>query len=392
MIGLRTLVSYLTGIGRKLSPCARALMARLVTRVIVVIGHVPWIGRGMHRPEHGPRFAAVDTGRRPDPPPFAELRELDGFECVEVAADFGKEHYPLLATVLQCGPRGKLLDLRGVRGIRPDLFAELARAWRVTSDMVPRLGILVAYDTWAIFRDVALRQLEPISARGISIEMFYEQQAELSRWFACGERAPHDPAAVVLWLATEWSAATAVWPAILNATARLVDAEAGVSAPQLLIDLGAIALSVNADDARAHASTHFYAALAKLGDRPSSARARALRLLAMAQRVSDPPFARALLDKAVSTAEVAKDRVEGAHALAHLAILAREGGQPWRAARRLRDALILLRSDEAPQLRSFLHHELMIALHQQSQLRMARTASALHQVPVRHGTCTAEES
>ena len=74
MMEVRTLVNYLVRVGRWLSPCARALAARLGG--MAIIGCIPWLKHRLLSPEGATGTASAHPGREPDPAPFAELREL----------------------------------------------------------------------------------------------------------------------------------------------------------------------------------------------------------------------------------------------------------------------------------------------------------------------------
>lgn len=121
---------------------------------------------------------------------------------------------------------------------------------------------------------------------------------------------------------------------------------------------------------RARASTpeieHARAVLSWAGDKPSPARCRALRALASATlQHGEPKDALALLDAAISTAALIKDRIEEASALAESGFLAGNLGHFARAEAQFRRAIALVSVTGPLDLRATLHHNLAIALHEQ---------------------------
>jgi hypothetical protein len=297
----------------------------------------------------------------------ADLLYLAEVECVEVEPAFHERLYATVFALLQIGPRSKLLDLRAAQTIKPDLFDGLAAAWKARPGTVPRLGILLDYERWAVFRHAAARSLKPIVDRGVEVELFYAQQIDsVPLWFAHGH-AYHDQIPAVLeWLRTQWHA-TAVWPAVLSTTSMLVHACAPTEdVPDLLIGLAAIALSLGSMEAAEHAVGHARAALSWIGDKPNAARCRALRALAtatMAKGETETGFA--LLESAITTAALIRDPIEEASALQLIGRQAVRCQHFVRAEDRFRKAIDLLSNTGPSNLQATLHHELAAVLHVQ---------------------------
>jgi hypothetical protein len=319
----------------------------------------------------------------PDGPPapdahslFGEREEAIGgceaigeVEWVEVAPEFSERMYATVFARLQRGPLSKLLDLRAAELITLDLFEHLARAWKAPPGTVPRLGILLGYDGWAVLHQVAARALQPIIDEGVAVETFYEQQIHsLPAWFSRGHVRHDDIRAVMDWLRTQWRA-TATWPAVLSTTAILVHAHAPVEdVPDLLIELAAIALSFGGMEAAEQAAGHARSALAWLGDKPSVARCRALRSLATATMIKgEPEVGLALLETAITMAVMIKNQVEEARALHQIGFHALRCGHFARAEDEFCRALGLLSDHYSLHLQATLHHDLAIALHAQSK-------------------------
>jgi tetratricopeptide (TPR) repeat protein len=304
------------------------------------------------------------------PPPGGSHRvTLPDVECVEVGAKFSEPHYAQLFALLQLGPLAKLLDLRAATVIQLDLFERLAAAWTARPGTVGRLGILLGYESWVVFRNVAARRLRPIVDRGVELEIFYEQQADsLPAWFADG-RVHHDQLVEVIeWLRTQWRP-TAIWPTVLSATAMLVQASAAVDqGAELLLELAAIALSFEGADGAEQAAKHASAAVLWVGDRPSRARCRALRALATATfRAGESEAGLAHMEAALTAAMVIQDPIEEASALADLGFHALRRGHAARAEVRFRSAIALLSADGSAYLLAALHHSLADALYQQDK-------------------------
>jgi len=343
-----------------------------------------WRPRAVTNPRRGtdaaPGAPAITPGPAAPPSPappergrphrptrgFADRRELPEIECVEVAPKFNERLYPTVARLLQLGPRSKLLDLRAAKVVKLDLFEHLAHAWQAPRGTVPRLGILLDYESWAMRCNVIARKLRPIIDRGVELEIFYTQQFDhLPAWFAEG-RVHHNLPAVVEWLRTQWRPA-AVWPMVLNVTETLVLTCAEIDdVPELLLELVAIALSF--EDGAAQATKHAHTALNWVGDSPSRLRCRALRALATATlRLGDSETALELLETVITTAVLIEEPIEEASALAEIGLHALHGGHLRRAEARFRRAIEILAVSTSPTLRATLHHCLADTLHQQHE-------------------------
>ena len=288
-------------------------------------------------------------------------------ECVEVEPAFSERLYGTVCALLQLGPRSKLLDLRAATTIKPDLFDALAAAWEAPPGTVPRLGILLDYEGWAVFRHVAARSLKPITDRGVEVELFYAQQIDsLDLWFADGQMHDEPIHAVLEWLRTQWRA-TAVWPTVIGTTSLLVHACAPTEdVPDLLIELADITLTLGSMEAMEHAAGHARAALAWVGPHPSAARCRALRSLAITSILKGETEAGlALLESAVTTAELIGDPIEEASALRQIGCHAVRGQHFVRAEASFRRAMDVLSDAGSPDLRATLHCDLAVVLHAQ---------------------------
>jgi len=328
----------------------------------------------------------------PPPPPPSRAASLSArlppeVECIEVPRDFGDPLYAAVFQRLQLGPRSKVLDLRAAHKLKLDLFGRLASAWRAPPGTVPKLAVVLGYESWAVLHPVAARWLRPLVDQGVRVELFYPQQVDrLAIWFAC-ERVYHNVPAIVAWLRTEWRGAAtvpllatasakapadkaiAVWPAVLRATAKLVETHAAVEqVPELLLELSALARSFGAAESSDEAIRHVHAALHWIGDAPSAAKCRALRALALLRAArGEADDALQSLDTAVTIATVIGDRVEGASALGEIGLHAMRARQVARAERRFRRAVALLTDEDPPYLRAMLHHQLARALHEQGK-------------------------
>jgi tetratricopeptide (TPR) repeat protein len=290
-------------------------------------------------------------------------------ECVEVQPEFGPGLYPEVCALLQLGPRSKLLDLRRANTVTLDLFEGLASAWKAPPGTVRRLGVLLGYEAWAVLRHVAARRLKPISDNGVAVELFYEQQIDsLPSWFSHGQVHHDQHRAVLEWLRTKWRA-TASWPSVLSATATLVQASAPTQeVPELLLEIAAIALSFEGPEAAEQAAGHARTVFPWIGDKPSAARCRALRLLATATMAKgDVENGLAHLETAITTAMVIKDPVEEASALHQSGSHAFRGQHFARAEDRFRRALAVLSNTAPPFLVATLHHDLAAALEAQGK-------------------------
>ena len=339
-------------------------------------------------------------------PTVSEWPLLPEVECVNVLSDFGEQLYPALFERLQLGPRCKVLDLRAARVLRVDLFERLAGAWHASPVTIPKLAIVLGYESWAVLHKVARRRLQPLVDRGVAVELFYAQQIDrLPIWLA-RDRIDHDVAAVVTWLRTEWRGTAtaspppadspkvqadkvvAVWPAVLRATAKLAEKYAPVEeVPGLLLEVAALARSFGDPDGTAEEIKHLHATLYWLGDAPSSAKCRGLRALALAHvRRGDAASALQLLESATTIATVIGDRIEAASALAEIGHHALQTRHFTRAERWLRRAIALTTDRDPPDLRAALHHHLARALHEQGKdgdeaAHRARAALAQHRDP-----------
>src|SRR5215813_11030288 len=97
-----------------------------------------------------------------------------------------------------------------------------AHAWTVGCDVVPRLGILLSFERWVMMRETALAALQPLTARGIRVDVFYAEQASagsLSAWFDRGE-VVHHVRAVIATLVVRWHP-TASWRVVIETLCRL---------------------------------------------------------------------------------------------------------------------------------------------------------------------------
>lgn len=323
-----------------------------------------------HRTATEPPVMPLHRAPSAGPPPAVSHRvALPDVECVEVGPKFSEPHYAQLFALLQLGPLAKLLDLRAATAIQLDLFDRLAAAWTVGPGTVGRLGILLGYESWVVFRNVAARRLRPITDQGVALEIFYEQQADsLPAWFADG-RVQHDHLGEVIeWLRTQWRH-TAIWQTVLSTTATLVQATVpGGRGMELLLELSAIARSFDGAEGIEQAAKHARAAVIWVGDKPSRARCRALRALATATlRAGDSEAGIAQLEAAITTAMVIQDRIEEASALAELGFHALRSGRLSRAEVSFRSAIALLSADGSACLLATLHHSLADALYQQDK-------------------------
>ncbi len=316
----------------------------------------------------------VASSRGGSAPPLDEpgtaLAVRPSVEWVAVGPDFRPPQYAAMFARLQHPPGSKVFDLRTATVIEMELFEQLGHAWRAPTGTVPRLAILVRYENWVALRHVAACKLRPtLTGAGVELELFYGQQlGSLAAWFTEG-RVYHDHLPEVLeWLRTQWRRST-TWPLVLSTTEMLIHATAAVdAAPDMLIQLSAIALSFDGPDAVVLGAQHASAALAWVGTAPSAARCRALRAVAIARiHQGNPGEALALLDTAYKQAAAIRDRVEQARALAEIGFQALRGGDFAYAETRFRRAIVLVSATDAPYLRAALHHSLADALHQQGK-------------------------
>jgi hypothetical protein len=310
----------------------------------------------------GPARQALPPAR--DPHRLSSRLALPDVDCLDADPELTERHYPTVCALLQLGPHSKLLDLRAAKVVKLELFEQLAAAWKAPAGTVPRLGIVLGYEHWAVLRNVAARKLKPILDEGVAVEWFYAQQIDsVPSWFSHGD-VQHDQIRTVLaWLRMRWRA-TASWPTVLGTTAMLVHAHApDEDVPQLLLEICAIALSFGGKEAAEQAAGYARAALVWVGEAPSVPRCRALRLLATATVTKGEAEAGlALLSTAITTAMVVQDPIEEASALHQIGAHALGGKHFARAEVLFRRALALVSDTDAPDLRATLHHDLAIAL------------------------------
>jgi hypothetical protein len=348
---------------------ALSLIAPFAHLLARLRGHRDPANPGPNGAKVGPAELATTSLRRPQDVPVRHPHfALPEVECVAVDPDFGVRLYDTVSTLLQLGPRSKLLDLRAAM-IRLDLFERLAGIWKASPGTVPRLGILLTYEGWAVLHGAAARCLAPIIDKGVAVEIFYEQQIDsVPLWFSHGY-VRHDHLRTVLaWLRTQWRA-TASWPKVLSTTATLVHAFAPpAEIPELLMELSAIALSVGSLEAVEHAAGYSRTALAWVGNKPSTEQCRALRSLATAiMAKGEIEQGLALVEAAITMAIRISDPLEearGLHQVGSHAFLCRHFAL---AEIRFRQAIIALPGAGSPRLRATLHHDLAAVLHAQSK-------------------------
>ena len=227
----------------------------------------------------------------------------DAFLPVPVKPWFCPREHPEVLAELQAPPMAKLLDLTHALKVDADMFADIAVAWTAPSTATPRLGILVSFVRWAMLRDDALAALQPLVARGVQLEIFYEQQAwggQLNAWFR-HDQIVHNLPGVVAKLGRIWNAPPnwpAVWPIVIDQLALLVRAHARpMDMPALLTEIAVIALS-NGGEQRAAMFAH--EALFHLRDEPGETTSKALRVLGAAQLAQGrTESAKKLFDQAI---------------------------------------------------------------------------------------------
>ena len=299
------------------------------------------------------------------------------FLTVGVRPEFGPRDYASTFAALQVPPLSKLLDLVPVRLLCSDVFEHLADAWIAGSDAVPRLGILLSFERWVMLGNTALIALERLAARGVKINVFYAEQASaghLAAWFAHGRFVHNVPAAIAT-LTAHWYPSTSS-PVVLDMLARLVGADASTAElPGLLTQIAALALSCG--DAE-RAATYASQALLYMPEPPSATRCRALRELGTAFVSQGRTTAGlALLEEAHAMAAQVKVPDVGASALCHSGLCALNHGDYPGAERRFRGAIELLSVDDRRRhLLAFAHHNLAVALMQQSHPDAERHAEA----------------
>lgn len=169
------------------------------------------------------------------------------FSTVAVNADFSQRDYATVCALLQAAPGAKLLDVSAASTISSDLFDALIAGWHAAPGSVPRLGVLMAFDQWALFRGmVGSQQLSRLASFGVTAELFYEEQARggvLMAWFSRGEIV-HNVVDVIESLRTRWRP-SASWPVVLDAVSVLLrdHAHAEETAAKLFTEAAWIALS-----------------------------------------------------------------------------------------------------------------------------------------------------
>lgn len=296
------------------------------------------------------------------------------FRRIDVEPDLHQGQYPLIAARCQSiadqepAPSGALLDLRA-RPVQAKLFEYLAATWRATPGDVPRLGVLLDYEPWALLRIDVERLLRPLDAQGVQVHVFYAQQEQDAvSWFEDGVVRHSELRGLIAWIRREWQRqAPADWSRVLDATAVLMQSVAEYEAvPDLIIELVDIALSFEGATAAEQGHRHARAALHWTGTVPSAARCRALRSLAMTQlRLPDPRVAVLYLDAAFRDAIIIGDRAEQIRALAELAGCALRGNNLARAENHFRTACDLSTPDVPADLRARVHRGLADARNQQ---------------------------
>jgi hypothetical protein len=278
------------------------------------------------------------------------------FLTVRVTAEFGPQAYAATFVALQLARSARLLDLVPARLLCADVFERLASSWTAPPDTVPRLGILLSFERWVMLRGTALAALQPLAARGIRIEVFYEEQAaggHLDEWFAHG-RVAHAVSAAVATLTARWQP-SASWPIMIDTLTRLARAyTSATELPALLTEVAGLALSCGgADDAATIAREALY----YLPETASATRSKALRELGAALIGQGQTAAGlVLLDQAIAMAATARAPAIGASALCQSGLCALNHGDYASAERRFRGAIALL----SPMVR---HPHLALAHH-----------------------------
>jgi len=306
-------------------------------------------------------------------------REL--FSTVRVEPAFGPRTYAVTFAALQRTPTAKLLDLVPARRLCADVFDRLATAWTVSSDHVPRLGILLSFERWVMLRETGLAALQPLVARGIRVQVFYAEQASaghLATWFRHGQFV-HDLGAVIATLTARWQPDPS-WPFVLETLSRLVRAYThAAEMPALLTEIAGLALSCGDAD---RAATLAREALYYLPERPSATRGKALRELGAALIGQGQSAAGlALLDQAIAMAAAVNEPMIGASALCQSGLSALHHGDYPKAEGQFRRAIDLLSPlTWRPDLLAVAHHSLALALMYQGRtdaVHHVRTALTL---------------
>jgi len=364
----------------------RGLLRPLSARVVRVVGDRPRARMGLlatTRSEPLPTPPAPHGGVR-----MRGARGAPRFSTVRVGPEFSPRDYPAIFAALQAPDGSKLLDLVPARLLCADLFEDLAAAWTVGRETVPRLGILVSFERWVMLRDAALTQLQPLAARGIRCDVHYAEQAAagyLAAWFAHGQVVHNVPAAIAT-LAAHWYPAPS-WALVIDTLCRLARAHTSAAElPALVTQLAALALSCG-DAVRA--ATLAREALFYLPETPSVTRCQALRELGTALICQGQTVAgQAILDQAFTMAAQAKAPDIGASALCHSGLCALNHGDYADAERRFGGAIALLSTGHLRRhLLALAHHSLAVALlhqgHPDAEAH-ARTALALRPDPDSH--------
>jgi tetratricopeptide (TPR) repeat protein len=368
---------------------ARSLLRYLSARAAQIVSPI-----GDRPRPRGGRLAPNRSGRVPTLPApngRVRLRGTPGaprYSTVRVGPEFSPRDYPAIFAALQAPAGSKLLDLVSARLLCADLFEDLAAAWTVGRETVPRLGILVSFERWVMLRDAALAQLQPLAVRGIRVEVHYAEQASagyLAAWFAHGQ-VVHDVPAAIATLAAHWHPSPS-GPLVIDTLCRLARAHTSAAElPVLVTQLAALALSCG-DAVRA--ATLAREALFYLPEAPSATRCQALRelgtaLLCQGQIVAGQTF----LDRASTMAAHANVPDVGASALYHSGLCALNHGDYPAAERRFRDAIALLSTGPLRRhLLALAHHSLAVALLHQGHPdaeAQAQIALALRPDPKSH--------
>ncbi len=343
---------------------ARGLLRHLSARVAQIVSPI-----GARPRARIGQLAPTRSGRWPTPPARRDrvrLRSVSRaprYSTVRVGPEFSPRDYPAIFAALQAPAGSRLFDLVSARLLCADLFEDLAAAWTVGRETVPRLGILVSFERWVMLRDAALAQLQPLAARGIRVEMHYAEQASagyLTAWFAHGQ-VVHDVPAAIATLVAHWHPSPS-GPLVIDALCRLARAHTSAAElPVLVTQLAALALSCG-DAVRA--ATLAREALFYLPETPSPTRCQALRelgtaLLSQGQIVAGQAF----LDQASTMAAQANAPDIGASALYHSGLCALNHGDYPAAERRFRGAIALLSATgQRRHLLALAHHSLAVAL------------------------------
>lgn len=284
--------------------------------------------------------------------------------AIAVRATFSRQDYAALFAAL-AAPGSKLLDLSSARSVRPDLFTALAAEWTAARGSVPRLGILLSFEDWAILHDAATLQLEPLRARGVETEVFYEEQAYddmLLPWFSHGQ-VVHNVAAVLTTL--NKCEPAHVSPVVLEAAASLVYQEVrGGGSAAHIVGLAGIAL---AGGSRIKALAFAREALLYLGEEASTERCTALRILGLALMDEGKVIvASGILHGAIAMAIALGGMEDAADVLRQLGTYELNRGEVACAEKRFRAAIDLLQPVKSDLLAT-LHHSLAVALLQQGK-------------------------